>query len=221
MRHCTQCLRTDRSSRSCTIHKPLPSHPHALFTTPPQSSPKNPQTPHRNVSRSCASCGSSPQMILISYTRLSLARRMLSVAACPAARWAAWNRPRTRLFERRDGGSGRKARAGRQPDSRPANPGNGETPKASREGFFTAKVMGGGGVKAFPRCLGGKPGGAEAHEGRGSVEAQPVSTDTALAAGSKALKARAWSLVKGGCAQRQEGMTWPGKPGTAPRRGTI
>ncbi len=193
MRHCTQCLRTDRSSRSCTIHKPLPSHPHALFTTPPQSSPKNPQTPHRNVSRSCASCGSSPQMILISYTRLSLARRMLSVAACPAARWAAWNRPRTRLFERRDGGSGRKARAGRQPDSRPANPGNGETPKASREGFFTAKVMGGGGVKAFPRCLGGKPGGAEAHEGRGSVEAQPVSTDTALAAGSKALKARAWS----------------------------
>ena len=82
------------------------------------------------------------------------------------------------------------------------------------------KVMGGGDVKAFPRCAGGKPGGAEAHEGRGSVEAQPVSTDTALAAGSKALKARARSLVTGGRAQRQEGMTRPGKPGTAPQRGT-
>ena len=193
MSHCAQCSRTDRSSRLCTIHKRLPTHPDALFTTPPQSSPKNPQTPHRNVSRSCASPRSSPPTIPSGCTRLSLARRMLSVAACPAARWAAWNRPRTRLFERRDGGSGQKARAGRQPDSRPANPGNGETPKASREGFLTAKVTGGGDVKAFPRCTGGKPGGAEAHEGRGSVEAQPVSTDTALAAGSKALKARAQS----------------------------
>jgi len=83
------------------------------------------------------------------------------------------------------------------------------------------KAEGEGGAKAFPRCAGRVPGGAEADEGRGSVETQPVSTDTALAAGSKALKSRARSLVTGGCAQRQEGMTWPGKPGTAPRRGTI
>jgi hypothetical protein len=94
-------------------------------------------------------------------------------------------RPRTRLFERRDGGSGQKARAGRQPDSRQANPRNGQTPRASREGFLAVKVEGGGDVKAFPRCAGGRPGGAEAHEGRGSVEAQPVSTDTAFARGAK------------------------------------
>ena len=75
-------------------------------------------------------------------------------------------------------------------------------------------------MKASSRCVRGAPGGAEAHEGRGSVEAQPVSTDTALAAGSKALKSRARSLVTGGCVQRQEGMTRPGKPGTAPQRGS-
>jgi len=75
------------------------------------------------------------------------------------------------------------------------------------------KVEGGGDVKAFPRCAGREPGGAQAQEGRGSVEAQPVSTDTALAAGSKALKSRARSLVTGGCVQRQEGMNRPGKPG--------
>jgi hypothetical protein len=74
--------------------------------------------------------------------------------------------------------------------------------------------------KAFPRCAEREPGGAEAHEGRGSVEAQPVSTDTALAAGSKALEARARMLVTGIRVQRQEGMIRPGKPGTAPQRGT-
>jgi len=74
--------------------------------------------------------------------------------------------------------------------------------------------------KAFPSCAEREPGGAEAHEGRGSVEAQPVSTDTALAAGSKALKVRARMLVKGVRVQRQEGMNRPGKPGTAPQRGT-
>ena len=74
-------------------------------------------------------------------------------------------------------------------------------------------------MKAFPRCAEGAPGGAEAHEGRGSVEAQPASTDTALAMGSKALKARAWSLVTGGCVQRQEGMNGPEKSGAAPREG--
>ena len=116
-------------------------------------------------------------------------------------------------FRKEDGGSGQKARAGRQPESRQANPCNGETPGISREGFLLVKVEGGGDVKAFPRCAGREPGGAQAQEGRGSVEAQPVSTDTALAAGSKALKSRARSLVTGGCVQRQEGMNRPGKPG--------
>jgi hypothetical protein len=60
----------------------------------------------------------------------------------------------------------------------------------------------------------------KAQEGRGSVEAQPAFVGTALAAGSKALESRARSLVTGARAQRQEGMTRPGKPGTAPRRGT-
>jgi len=138
-------------------------------------------------------------------------------SACPAARWAAGNRPRTRLFERRDGGSGQKARAGRQPDSRQANPCSGKTPVTNRQGFLAAKVEGGGNVKAFPRCAEGAPGGAEAHEGRGSVETQPVSTDTALAAGSKALKSRARSLVTGGCVQRQEGMNRPGENPARPR----
>src|SRR5207244_8003676 len=77
-------------------------------------------------------------------------------------------------FRKEDGGSGQKARAGRQPESRQANPCNGETPGISREGFLLVKVEGGGDVKAFPRCAGREPGGAQAQEGRGSVEAQPV-----------------------------------------------
>jgi hypothetical protein len=81
------------------------------------------------------------------------------------------------------------------------------------------KAVGGGDVKAFPRCAGRVPGGAEAHEGRGSVVTQPVTAGTALTAGSKALKSRSRLLVKGGRAQRQEGMTGSGKPGTAPWRG--
>ena len=60
----------------------------------------------------------------------------------------------------------------------------------------------------------------EAHEGRGSIGTQSVPDGTALEAGSKALKVGAHSLVAGGCAQHQEGMTRPGKPGTAPQRGT-
>jgi len=95
-----------------------------------------------------------------------------------------------RLFERRDGGSGRKARR-RVGSLIPgkANPRNGETPRASREGFFTVKAAGRGDARHSTLC-GESTRGAEAHEGRGSVETQPVSTDTALAAGSKALKSR-------------------------------
>jgi hypothetical protein len=73
------------------------------------------------------------------------------------------------IFRKEGGGSGQKARAGRQPDSRQANPCSGKTPEISCGGFFAAKVMGGGDVKASPRCAEGAPGGAEAQEGRGSV----------------------------------------------------
>src|SRR3982751_901343 len=69
-------------------------------------------------------------------------------------------RTSTPTFERRRGGSGRKARAGRQPGSRQANPCIGETPGASCEGFFAVKAVGGGDVKASSRCAEGAPGGA-------------------------------------------------------------
>jgi len=72
-------------------------------------------------------------------------------------------------FRKEDGGSGQKARAGRQPDSRKANPCSGETPVSSCGGFFAAKLVGGGGLKGLPRCMEGVPGGAEAQEGRGSI----------------------------------------------------
>src|SRR2546430_10167888 len=42
--------------------------------------------------------------------------------------------------------------------------------------FRSVKVEGGGDVKAFPRCAGREPGGAQAQEGRGSVEADRKST---------------------------------------------
>ena len=72
-------------------------------------------------------------------------------------------------FRKEDGGSGREPRAGRLPDSRKANPRNGETPETSCGGFIAVKVMGGAGVKASARCVEGVPGGGEAHEGRGSI----------------------------------------------------
>jgi hypothetical protein len=58
------------------------------------------------------------------------------------------------------------------------------------------KVAGGGNAKAFPRCVAGVPGGGEAQEGRGSAGALTGSADTALSAGSKALKPRVESLER-------------------------
>ena len=58
------------------------------------------------------------------------------------------------------------------------------------------KVVGGGNVKAFPRCGEGRPGGGEAQEGRGSAGALTGSAVTALSAGSKALKLRMGSLAR-------------------------
>ena len=58
------------------------------------------------------------------------------------------------------------------------------------------KVVGGGNAKAFPRCGEGGPGGGEAQEGRGSAGALTGSVDTALSAGSKALKSTMGSLAR-------------------------
>jgi len=55
MRLCTTRPASDRSSTPCTIHIALPTRSHPLFTTRPQAPPENPQSAHRNVSRSCAS----------------------------------------------------------------------------------------------------------------------------------------------------------------------
>src|SRR5437870_13874027 len=82
-------------------------------------------------------------------------------------------------FRKEDGGSGQKARAGRQPESRQANPCNGETPWISREGLLLVKDEGGGHVTEFTRCAGRERGGDQAHDGRGPDEVQPVETDTA------------------------------------------
>ena len=91
------------------------------------------------------------------------------MAACPAVSVDCPERGLEPDFRKEDGGSSHKPRAGRQPDPRQANPCNGETPEASRGGFIAVKATGGAGVKASARCTEGKPGGGEAHEGRGSV----------------------------------------------------
>ena len=86
------------------------------------------------------------------------------------------------------------------------------------------KVVGGGNAKALPRCEEREPGGGEAQEGRGSAGALTGSVETALSAGSKALKSGAGSLARvtpqALLLERQEGMTRPAKAGTAPREET-
>jgi hypothetical protein len=137
-------------------------------TRPPvvhNPTPSNPQPAHRGMSRSCAFDRSSRPVIPSGWNHLGVARAVLYVSACPAARWTVGNAASNPTFRKEDGGSGQKARAGRQPDPRPANPGKGKTPWASREGFFAVKVEGGGDVKAFPRCLEGEPGGAGSPRG--------------------------------------------------------
>jgi len=49
-------------------------------------------------------------------------------------------------FRKEDGGSGYKARAGRQPDPRQANPCSGKTPWTDREGFLAAGRSGAEGM---------------------------------------------------------------------------
>src|SRR6267378_3422227 len=73
MRPCTTRPEIGRSSITCTIHSPLRTHPHPLFTTRPQAAPKNPQTPHRDVSRSCALPRFSQPVIPSGYSQETMA----------------------------------------------------------------------------------------------------------------------------------------------------
>jgi len=103
------------------------------------------------------------------YALHNVARRVLYVRPVSGGSVGCSERDLEPDFRKEDGGSGREPRAGRQPDSRQANPCNGETPEASCGGFIAVKAMGGAGVKAPARCAEGKPGGGEAQEGRGSI----------------------------------------------------
>jgi len=100
------------------------------------------------------------------------------------------------VLRKEGGGSGQKPRAGRWPGSRQTEPHTGDTPRTGCNGLVAAKVVGGGDVKAFPRCGEGRPGGGEAQEGRGSNGALTGFVDTALFAGSKALKTGMGSLAR-------------------------
>jgi len=100
------------------------------------------------------------------------------------------------VLRKEGGGSGQKPRAGRWPGPRQTEPRTGDTPRTGCNGLVAVKVVGGGDVKAFPRCGEGRPGGGEAQEGRGSAGALTGSAVTALSAGSKALKSRMGSPAR-------------------------
>jgi len=79
-------------------------------------------------------------------------------------------------------------------------------------------------VKAFSRCVEREPGGGEAQEGRGSVGALTGSGRHRTLRGEQGPEGEGGFAgaghTAGGFVQRHEGMNRPGKPGTAPRRGT-
>jgi hypothetical protein len=79
--------------------------------------------------------------------------------------WSPPNAGLEPIFRKEAGGSGQKARAGRQPESRPANSCSDETPVVSRGGSIAVKIEGGGGVKAPPGCARREPGGAGSPRG--------------------------------------------------------
>lgn len=117
-----------------------------------------------------------------------VARRVLLRAACPAARWVARRDASNPSCERRAGVQARNlVRVGGLVPGKPSlAPAIRRGPAVT--GSLRFKVTGGGGVKALLRCEEGKPGGGEAQEGRGSNGALTGFVDTALSAGSKALK---------------------------------
>jgi hypothetical protein len=123
-----------------------------------------------------------------SYVLNGVARRVLLGAACPAARWVARREASNPSCERRAGVQARNlVRVGGLVPGKPSlTPAIRQGPAAA--GSLRFKVAGGGGVKALSRCEEGRPGGGEAQEGRGSAGALTGSVDTALFAGSKALK---------------------------------
>jgi len=130
----------------------------------------------------------------------------------PVGRKAGWN-------------SGQKSRAGRRPDPRQTEPRTGKTLGTSRGGFVTVKVASGGAAKAVLRCGERKPGGDEAHEGRG------VAAGLTARRGHRTLRGEQSPEVRGGLAgaaarlqasssNGQEG-NWLGNRSKAPRGGTI
>ena len=133
-----------------------------------------------------------------------------------------WPRPHFRKEER---ATGQEPRAGRQPAPRQADPCSGETPRTDRGGVIAVKVAGGGDPKWFPSCGERAPGGGEAHEGRGSRRGLTASPRHRTHRGEQGPEGEGVGAGAGQTAgegvQRHEGMTRPGKPGTAPRRGTI
>lgn len=143
---------------------------------------------------------------------------------CPVARWVARREASNPSYERRAGVQARNlVRVGDLVPGKPIlAPAIRRGPTAT--GSLRVKVAGGGNAKAVPRCEEGEPGGGKAQEGRGSAGALTGSVDTALPAGSKALKSGAESLARvtpqALLLERQEGMNRPAKAGTAPRGGT-
>ena len=83
--------------------------------------------------------------------------------------WVARQQASNPTFERRTGVQARKLeRVGSLIPGKPIRAAVKRQGPAAR-GSSRRKVEGGGDVKAFPRCAEGAPGGAEAHEGSGSV----------------------------------------------------
>jgi len=136
------------------------------------------------------------RVISYSYVLNEVARGVLLGAACPAARWVARREASNPSCERRAGVQARNlVRVGGLVPGKPSlAPATRRGPAAT--GSLRSKVTGGGGVKALPRCEEGKPGGGEAQEGRGSNGALTGFVDTALSAGSKALKTEMESLAR-------------------------
>jgi len=92
--------------------------------------------------------------------------------------------------------SGRKPRTGRQRDPTPAHSCTGKPPRVPRIGFDATKTAGGSGVKALRRCVRGTPEGGTSPGGARIRWSFTASSNTALIAGSKALKSTWGSLAR-------------------------
>ena len=190
-------------SRSWTI-RPARGHsqPGSLLSSRPCpqvshiSIRRGPQTIHRSPCK-CGTVRESRTLVISnSYVLNGVARCVLLSAACPVARWVARREASNPSCERRAGVQARNlVRVGGLVPGKPSL-----TPAIRRgpavTGSLRSKVAGGGSVKALLRCEEGRPGGGEAQEGRGSNGALTGFVDTALFAGSKALKTGMGSLAR-------------------------